>query len=82
MKSVLCTEETVSTWIKGNGPKSLWHLSKISELRGEKTGTVYLKYRVTCCTGKQLGGAWGASSKDFDAIPDDSCRRCAEIANG
>lgn len=69
-------------FITSNGGE-LWHLAKVKESRGERTGRVLSTYQVTACTGKQIGGVWGYSTRSLekDGVPsaNNMCKRCLSI---
>lgn len=71
----------MSVWITGAGQlRSLWHLGRKRELRGEKTGKLIATYYVAACNNRQLGGAWGYAR--INNIPDNAsiCPRCLKLS--
>lgn len=67
-------------WIASSAPKlaqPVWHVGTIKELRGAKTGKVMSTYKVTLCTGRGLGGAWGCTTHEGNEPPSGTvCKAC------
>jgi len=70
---------STETWIVGNF--GLWHLAKVRELLGAKTGKVYSSTLVAACSGRQVGGAYGYSAKTERPAEAGCCARCLKLAS-
>ena len=67
-------------YVISNNEGENWHVAKEKLSIGAK-GTVFGKYYVAACSGKQLGGAWGYSTLDTakQGQPRHVCQRCRNI---
>jgi len=66
-------------WIRGKGRSGVWHLGRVHEVRGARTGEVLHRAHLTACSGAQLGGPWGYE-RATEPTTAYICKNCARIA--
>lgn len=59
-----------------------YHLAKLREARGDRTGRLISRYYVAACSGRQLGGPWGYERAEVVPDGEPVCKRCARLKPG